>query len=234
MKLRERWLPLAATLALVALCAAAPFLWFALRDRQLTRAAWADAGQSDFLSAAGRENAVARELYYWREQGAASTYDLAEPVDAATARQAVQPALQALRGAKVLPDALLTAAEDLVAGAAQPTRCRPAAGMTEYTFDDGQGRYLWLCLSDGGALAQIRGDVGSGGGFEPAAVAAAYRAMLGLDGFADWQDAAPLGYGDPAPSYSADAQLYLIANIDRGYFSLSVTSMSPETFAGLQ
>ena len=44
MKLRERWLPLAATLALVALCAAAPFLWFALRDRQLTRAAWGDAG----------------------------------------------------------------------------------------------------------------------------------------------------------------------------------------------
>ena len=57
--------------------------------------------------------------------------------------------------------------------------------------------------------------------------------MLGLASFTDWEDAEPLGYGDPAPCYSADAQLYLVANMDRGYFSMSVTSMAPETYAGL-
>ena len=35
MKLRNALLPLAGTLALMALCTALPFLWFALRDRQL-------------------------------------------------------------------------------------------------------------------------------------------------------------------------------------------------------
>ena len=230
MKLRNALLPLAGTLALMALCTALPFLWFALRDRQLDSAVQTAAARPEFLSAAGRENPVARELYYWRERSdGVPTYDAGEPVDAATARQTVLPGLQALRG--VLPDAMQTAAEELVAEAAEVTVSHPADGMTAYDFSAGEERFLRLWYSDGGALVQVNGNVGSGDGFDPAAAAAAYRTMLGLDDFADWEDADPRGYGDPAPLYSTDAQLYLVASIDRGYFNLSVTSVSPEAYA---
>ena len=97
MKLRNALLPLAGTLALMALCTALPFFWFALRDRQLDGAVQTAAARPEFLSAAGRENPVARELYYWREQSdGVPTYDAGEPVDAATARQTVLSGLQAL------------------------------------------------------------------------------------------------------------------------------------------
>ena len=66
MKLREGWRPLCGTALLVMLSPALPFLWFAFRDRQLDSAQWSTAADSSVLSAAGRENAVARELYYWR------------------------------------------------------------------------------------------------------------------------------------------------------------------------
>ena len=232
MKLRNALLPLAGTLALMALCTALPFFWFALRDRQLDGAVQTAAARPEFLSAAGRENPVARELYYWREQSdGVPTYDAGEPVDAATARQTVLSGLQALRGAGVLPGAMQTAAEELVAEAVEVTVSHPADGMTAYDFSAGEERFLRLWYRDGGALVQVNGKVGSGDGFDPAAAAAAYRTMLGLDDFTDWVDAAPRGYGDPVPLYSADAQLYLVANIDRGYFNLSVTSVSPEAYA---
>lgn len=64
MKLRNTLLPLAAALALMALCTALPCLWFTLRDRQLDSAVQTTGARPDFLSAAGREDPVARELYY--------------------------------------------------------------------------------------------------------------------------------------------------------------------------
>ena len=79
MKLRERWLPLCGTALLVILCTALPSVWFAVRDRQLDSAQWSTAADSSFLSAAGRENAVARELYYWRQQSADTV--MSQPAD---------------------------------------------------------------------------------------------------------------------------------------------------------
>ena len=106
-------------------------------------------------------------------------------------------------------------------------------GETGYYFGTEDGRNLTLTVSRYGTLTSLNGNLGLTEGFAPAEVAAAYRTMLGLASFTDWEDAEPLGYGDPAPCYSADAQLYLVANMDRGYFSMSVTSMAPETYAGL-
>ena len=95
MKLRERWMPLLGTALLVILCTALPFLWFALRDRQLGASSWSTEMASDFLSAAGRENAVARELYYWRQQSAEAV--MPQPAVLSTAQEAVAPCLDALR-----------------------------------------------------------------------------------------------------------------------------------------
>ena len=67
MKLRKSWLALLGTVVLVLFCMVLPFAWFALRDRQLDTAIWRTEPAADFLSAAGRENAVRslckRKLY---------------------------------------------------------------------------------------------------------------------------------------------------------------------------
>lgn len=232
MKLRERWVPLLGTVLLVVFCTVLPFLWFAARDRQLDTSSWDTEPASDFLSTAGQENAVARELYYWRHQPAeALPYE--QPSESSTARQEVQPYLAALRTAGVLPEAYWNAADELVTQATQCLSDDMENGKVSYYFSDENSRTLTLTASEYGTLIALSGDLGMQDGFVPADVASAYRTMLGLDGFTDWEDAEPLGYGSPAPCYSADAQLYLVANMDRGYFSMSVTSMSPETYAGL-
>lgn len=232
MKPRERWLPLFAASLLVLICTVFPFLWFAARDRQLDNSTWRESATDSFLSAAGRANDVARELYYRRQQRSNSTKY--QPVEVTTAQNAVSPCLAALRSAKVLPEKYLDAADALIA---QPTECSvgsEANGMTTYHFrQSADGPYLNFTLSEYGVLTNLSGNLGLRGGFVSADVAKAYRTMLGLDVFTDWVDAEPHGYGTPAPCYSADAQLYLVANMDRGYFSLSVTSMPPETYAGL-
>ena len=88
-------------------------------------------------------------------------------------------------------------------------------------------------MTEYGTLTGLNGKLGLADGFDSTQIARAYRTMLGLDSFTDWEDAEPLGHGSPVPCYSADAQLYLVANMDLGYFSVSVTSMTPETYAGL-
>ena len=109
-----------------------------------------------------------------------------------------------------------------------------AAGTTTYSFHrELNGPYLTMTVTEHGTLTGLNGKLGLADGFDSAQVAKAYRTMLGLDSFTDWEDAEPLGHGFPAPCYSADAQLYLVANMDLGYFSVSVTSMSPEAYAGL-
>lgn len=235
MKLRERWLPLYGTALLVILCTILPFAWFAVRDRQLDSAWWITPAGSSFLSAAGQENAVARELYYWRQQP--TNVSLLRPTElpagSSTAVEAVGPYLTKLRSSHVLPGSFLDAAQRLAAQA-PCTITSESTGTTTYSFASPEGgSYLSLTVSDYGILTSLRGNLGLESGFVPAEVVQAYRAMLGLDSFTDWEDAEPLGYGSPVPCYSADAQLYLIANMDRGYFSLSVTSMAPDTYAGL-
>lgn len=232
MKLRERWLPLLCTVLLVAVCTALPFVWFAARDRQLDASSWSTESAGDFLSAAGRENAVARELYYWRQQPS-ENLPYEQPAESSTAREEVQPYLTALRNNQVLPEAYLDAAEELVAQATQCLSSDAEIGKTSYYFSDGNRHNLTLTITQYGTLTGLNGNLGLADGFDSAEVAKAYRTMLGLDSFADWQDAEPRGYGAPSPCYSADAQLYLVANMDRGYFSMSVTSMTPETYAGL-
>lgn len=232
MKLHERWLPLLGTVLLVVFCMFLPFLWFAARDRQLDGSTGSVPAPGDSLSAAGRENAVARELYYWRQQ--TSELIMAQPTELYTAREIALPCLDALRSAKVLPAAYLNVAEELVTQATECHASSEAAGTTTYYFSwEANGPYIRLTVTEYGTLTALNGNLGLEDGFVPADVAKAYRTMLGLDDFTDWEDAKPLGYGSPAPCYSTDAQLYLIANIDRGYFSMSVTSMSPETYAGL-
>ncbi|EFB76305.1 hypothetical protein [Subdoligranulum variabile] len=232
MKLRERWVPLLGTVLLVILCTALPFLWFAARDRQLDASCWRADPASDFLSAAGRENAVARELYFWRQQPT-EALPYVQPTESVTARQEVQPYLAALRTAGVLPESFLNAADELVTQATQCLSSDLESNQISYYFSDENSRNLTLTVSQYGTLTAVNGDLGLQDGFVPADVAAAYCTMLGLDSFTDWEDAEPLGYGAPAPYYSADAQLYLVANIDRGYFSMSVTSMAPYAYAGL-
>ena len=232
MKLRKSWLALLGTVVLVLFCMALPFAWFVLRDRQLDTAIWRTEPAADFLSAAGRENAVARELYVRRQQSNDLPY--AQPTESATARDEVQPYLAALRNNKVLPDDFLDAAEELVAQATECTTSSESTGTTTYYFSQGPNKpYLRMTVTKYGTLTSLNGNLGLTEGFAPAEVAAAYRTMLGLASFTDWENAEPLGYGDPAPCYSAGAQLYLVANMDRGYFSMSVTSMAPETYAGL-
>lgn len=232
MKLRERWLPLCGTALLVILCTALPFVWFAVRDRQLDSAQWDTAADSNFLGAAGRENAVARELYYWRQQSADTV--MSQPAELSTAQEAVAPCLAALRSAQVLPDNYMDAAEELVAQATECYTGSETAGATTYHFSrELNGPYLSITVTEYGTLTGLNGKLGLADGFDSTQVARAYRTMLGLDSFTDWEDAEPLGHGFPAPCYSADAQLYLVANMDLGYFSVSVTSMAPETYAGL-
>lgn len=232
MKLRERWLPLLGTALLVIVCTFLPFLWFSLRDRQLDASRWSTEPASDFLSAAGRENAVARELYYWRQQPS-ENLPYEQPSESATAREEVQTYLAALRKAGVLPESYLNAADELVAHATQCLFSDMENGQVSYYFGDENQRNLTLTVTKYGTLTALNGNLGLQDGFVPADVAKAYRTMLGLDDFTDWEDAEPLGYGAPAPCYSAEAQLYLLANMDRGYFTLNVTSMAPETYAGL-
>lgn len=232
MKLRERWLPLCGTALLVILCTTLPFVWFAVRDRQLDSAQWDTAADSNFLGAAGRENAVARELYYWRQQSAETV--MYHPAPLSTARETVAPCLAALRSAQVLPDNYLDAAEELVAQATECYVDSETAGATTYHFSrELNGPYLSITVTEYGTLTGLNGKLGLADGFDSTQVARAYRTMLGLDSFTDWEDAEPLGHGSPAPCYSANAQLYLVANMDLGYFSVSVTSMAPETYAGL-
>lgn len=232
MKLRERWLPLCGTALLVILCTTLPFVWFAVRDRQLDSAQWDTAADSNFLGAAGRENAVARELYYWRQQSAETV--MYHPAPLSTAQETVAPCLAALRSAQVLPDNYLDAAEELVAQATECYVDSETAGATTYHFSrELNGLYLSITVTEYGTLTGLNGKLGLADGFDSTQVARAYRTMLGLDSFTDWEDAEPLGHGSPAPCYSADAQLYLVANMDLGYFSVSVTSMTPETYAGL-
>lgn len=233
MKLHERWVPLLGTVLLVVFCTFLPFLWFAARDRQLDGSTGSVPAPGDSLSAAGQENAVARELYYWRHQPVeALPYE--QPTESAAARQEVQPYLAALRTAGVLPEAYLNAADELVAQATECHASSEAAGTTIYYFSrEVNGPYIRLTVTEYGTLTALNGNLGLEDGFVPADVAKTYRTMLGLDDFTDWEDAKPLGYGSPAPCYSAAAQLYLVTNMDRGYFSMSVTSMSPETYAGL-
>lgn len=232
MKLRERWLPLCGTALLVILCITLPFVWFAVRDRQLDSAQWDTAADSNFLGAAGRENAVARELYYWRQQSTETV--MYQPAPLSTAQETVTPCLAALRSAQVLPDNYLDAAEELVAQATECYADSETAGATTYHFSrELNGPYLSITVTEYGTLTGLNGKLGLADGFDSTQVARAYRTMLGLDSFTDWEDAEPLGHGSPAPCYSADAQLYLVANMDLGYFSVSVTSMTPETYAGL-
>lgn len=232
MKLRERWLPLCGTALLVILCTTLPFVWFAVRDRQLDSAQWDTAADSNFLGAAGRENAVARELYYWRQQSAETV--MYQPAPLSTAQETVAPCLAALRSAQVLPDNYLDAAEELVAQATECYADSETAGATTYHFNrELNGPYLSITVTEYGTLTGLNGKLGLADGFDSTQVARAYRTMLGLDSFTDLEDAEPLGHGSPAPCYSADAQLYLVANMDLGYFSVSVTSMTPETYAGL-
>lgn len=232
MKLRERWLPLCGTALLVILCTTLPFVWFAVRDRQLDSAQWDTAADSNFLDAAGRENAVARELYYWRQQSAETV--MYQPAPLSTAQETVTPCLAALRSAQVLPDNYLDAAEELVAQATECYADSETAGATTYHFSrELNGPYLSITVTEYGTLTGLNGKLGLADGFDSTRVARAYRTMLGLDSFTDWEDAEPFGHGSPAPCYSADAQLYLVANMDLGYFSVSVTSMTPETYAGL-
>ena len=232
MKLRERWLPLCGTALLVILCTTLPFVWFAVRERQLDSAQWDTAADSNFLGAAGRENAVARELYYWRQQSAETV--MYQPAPLSTAQETVTPCLAALRSAQVLPDNYLDTAEELVAQATECYADSETAGGTTYHFSrELNGPYLSITVTEYGTLTGLNGKLGLADGFDSTQVARAYRTMLGLDSFTDWEDAEPLGHGSPAPCYSADAQLYLVANMDLGYFSVSVTSMTPETYAGL-
>lgn len=232
MKLRERWLPLCGTALLVILCTTLPFVWFAVRERQLDSAQWDTAADSNFLGAAGRENAVARELYYWRQQSAETV--MYQPAPLSTAQETVTPCLAALRSAQVLPDNYLDTAEELVAQATECYADSETAGATTYHFSRKlNGPYLSITVTEYGTLTGLNGKLGLADGFDSTQVARAYRTMLGLDSFTDWEDAEPLGHGSPAPCYSADAQLYLVANMDLGYFSVSVTSMTPETYAGL-
>ncbi|MBM6900153.1 hypothetical protein H6B10_10595 [Gemmiger formicilis] len=232
MKLRERWLPLCGTALLVILCTTLPFVWFAVRDRQLDSAQWDTAADSNFLGTAGRENAVARELYYWRQQSAETV--MYQPAPLSTAQETVAPCLAALRSFQVLPEAYLDAAEELVAQATECYADSETAGATTYHFSrELNGPYLSITVTEYGTLTGLNGKLGLADGFDSTRVARAYRTMLGLDSFTDWEDAEPLGHGSPAPCYSADAQLYLVANMDLGYFSVSVTSMAPETYAGL-
>lgn len=235
MKLRERWLPLCGTALLVVLCTALPFAWFAVRDRRLDSARWATPADSSFLSAAGRENAVARELYYWRQQSADTSIvrPTELPAGSDTATETVDLYLTALRSSHVLPEKFLDAVRELAAQS-PCTITNESTGTTTYAFASPEGgSHLSLTVSEYGTLTSLRGDLGLVDGFVPADVVQAYRSMLGLDSFTDWEDAEPRGYGAPAPCYSANAQLYLIANMDRGYFSLSVTSMAPDTYAAL-
>lgn len=231
MKLHERWVPLAGTALLVVFCTALPFLWFAARDRQLDTSSWSTVYTDDLLSTAGRENAVARELYCARQQQETIPYE--QPAESATAREEVQPYLAALRSNHVLPEAYLNAADALVAQATESLSGPTENGDISYHFSDGNRKNLTLTVSEYGTLTSLSGNLGLREDFVPADAANAYRTMLGLDDFNDWEDAEPRGYGAPAPSYSTDAQLYLVANMDRGYFSMSVTSMAPETYAGL-
>ena len=232
MKLRERWLPLCGTALLVILCTTLPFVWFAVRDRQLDSAQWDTAADSNFLGTAGRENAVARELYYWRQQSAETV--MYQPAPLSTAQETVAPCLAALRSFQVLQEAYLDAAEELVAQATECYADSETAGATTYHFSrELNGPYLSITVTEYGTLTGLNGKLGLADGFDSTRVARAYRTMLGLDSFTDWEDAEPLGHGSPAPCYSADAQLYLVANMDLGYFSVSVTSMTPETYAGL-
>lgn len=232
MKLCERWLPLCGTALLVILCTTLPFVWFAVRDRQLDSSQWDTAADSNFLGTAGRENAVARELYYWRQQSAETV--MYQPAPLSTAQKTVVPCLAALRSFQVLPEAYLDAAEELVAQATECYVDSETAGATTYHFSrELNGPYLSITVTEYGTLTGLNGKLGLADGFDSTQVARAYRTMLGLDSFTDWEDAEPLGHGSPAPCYSADAQLYLVANMDLGYFSVSVTSMTPETYAGL-
>lgn len=232
MKLRERWLPLCGTALLVLVCTLLPFAWFSVRDRQLDSARWNTPADSDFLSAAGQENAVARELYYWRQQSAETI--LSHPTELSTAQATVSPCLEALRSAKVLPDIYMDAAEKLVAQATECSASSETTGSTTYYFrQEADGPYLRMTVTEYGTLTGLNGELGLADGFVSADVAKAYRTMLGLDSFTDWEDAEPRGHGTPVPSYSADAQLYLVANMDLGYFSVSVTSMAPDAYAEL-
>lgn len=232
MKLRERWLPLCGTALLVILCTALPYVWFAARDRQLDSAQWSTAADNSFLSTAGQGNAVARELYYWRQQSAETV--MYQPAALSAAQETVAPCLAALRSFQVLPEAYLDAAEELVAQATECYADSETAGATTYHFSrELNGPYLSITVTEYGTLTGLNGNLGLADGFDSTQVAKTYRTMLGLDSFTDWEDAQPLGHGSPAPCYSADAQLYLVANMDLGYFSVSVTSMTPETYAGL-
>ena len=232
MKLRERWLPLCGTVLLVLFCTALPFAWFSVRDRQLDSARWSTPADSSFLSTAGQENAVARELYYWRQQSAETIPS--HPTELSTAQTTVAPCLEALRSAKVLPDIYMDAAENLISQATECSASSETTGTTTYHFSQGSDKpYLNITVTEYGTLTALNGELGLGDGFVSADVAKAYRTMLGLDSFTDWEDADPRGHGTPVPSYSADAQLYLIANMDFGYISMSVTSMAPDTYAGL-
>lgn len=232
MKQRKALLPLLGTVLLILFCTALPFGWAALRDRQLDISTWRTEPTSDFLSAAGRENPVARELYFQRQQNnSALPYE--QPVESPTAREDVQPYLAALRSGKVLPVAYLDAADALVANATQCLVGQTENGETAYYFSSEDYRSLTFTVSQYGTLTNLKGELGLADGFDSTEAAKAYRTMLGLDSFTDWEDAEPAGYGAPAPFYSRDAQLYLVANMDRGYFSMSVSSMAPETYAGL-
>lgn len=232
MKLRERWLPLCGTALLVLLCTALPYVWFAARDRQLDSAQWSTAADNSFLSIAGQENAVARELYYWRQQSAETVMYQSAALSAA--QETVAPCLAALRSFQVLPEAYLDAAEELVAQATECYADSETAGATTYHFSrELNGPYLSITVTEYGTLTGLNGKLGLADGLDSTQVAKTYRTMLGLDSFTDWEDAQPLGHGSPAPCYSADAQLYLAANMDLEYFSVSVTSMTPETYAGL-
>lgn len=233
MKRRERWIFLAGTVFLVVLCTVLPFLWFAVRDRQLATAVWSAEPSPGFLSEAGRQNPVARELYAWRQLDFVP--DAAgKSLDPAEARQRVQPCLDMLYQAGVWPENFQKAADTLLRQVTQCNTLREASGMTTYSFSAADSdRYLRLTVSDYGTLTALHGNLGVQEGFVPADAAAAYRTLLGLDDFTDWEDAEPRGYGDSAPCYSADAQLYLVAQQDRWAFSMSVTSMAPETYAGL-
>lgn len=231
MKLRERWLPLAVIALLVVCCTAL----LSCGLRHATGSSTAVPGANPLPAVFKRRRAGKRCSPRAVLLAAANfrSYNISAGGRHDRAKRCFS-CLAALRSAKVLPEKYLDAADVLIAQTAEYSVGSEANGMTTYHFrQSADGPYLNFTLSEYGVLTNLSGSLGLREGFVSADVAKAYRTMLGLNVFTDWVDAEPHGYGTPAPYYSADAQLYLVANMDRGYFSLSVTSMAPETYAGL-
>lgn len=238
--------------AAVVLCSLAlPLAVFALWDRMLLAAPHARTDGENF-SAAGRANATACTLYAAEHVtkvsiGFSSTWDggwTAGTMDADALARARQ-TLRALHEAELLSDGSYTAAL---------TVCRLDSGSWElytapcgltqlvrspaepYAEADTEHVYLHMILTSDGAplYFNYQNDLG-GGDTLPDNSVAKYCALLGLDEFADWQypDWAALVQDFGAAGYSETAQVYAVTNRNLYGVTLSVASMTPQTFAAL-